>query len=528
MDLNIRQFKQSVLSDYRNAFLGHELRRVAMVESDCHFVTDHCDVAQVALARFVSPSDKFLMTGVDLTLDIARGSISPRNFFSSLFSSAYDAFAEGHVAKLSVAVGMAMAKAADASAANSDKGIVLCSIGGDFSADGEFFESVCFAAARSLPLAVILWNNTGAYTNGNLIRQLGGFGSASKSHRTLSIEAVRSDDYAALCRVMQLQVQRSRQGVTTLTFVDGIADSIPNFRKWILDKQIATPLQLDEVESSARQLVDRDRRDTYFASLVGEAPIRMPHRALIDITDVISNSTRPVMSLEAMPGIVAKAVGVASSGVGVFAEVSASDLNPSVLWDFPDVPLCLRTTDVRLGRMLGASPESCTTWTPASTREAHDCYTQILSSNSLSLVVEPGAKTSDIPVKPTPGAATRLADGEDVTIVSFANTTQVASDAVGLLLSQNIKAELIHLSSVRPLDADDVIANSVRKTKRLVVVDVDPEGRVASRILAELAQRPLVLRNLMSKPRRIWPKSPLHPVEPHDLCRLIAEMMNDD
>ncbi len=68
------------------------------------------------------------------------------------------------------------------------------------------------------------------------------------------------------------------------------------------------------------------------------------------------------------------------------------------------------------------------------------------------------------------GKAKVLREGTDVTIVSFSMGLTYALDAADKLAEEGVKAEVIDLRSLRPLDTDTIIA-SVQKTNRLVVVE---------------------------------------------------------
>ncbi len=74
-------------------------------------------------------------------------------------------------------------------------------------------------------------------------------------------------------------------------------------------------------------------------------------------------------------------------------------------------------------------------------------------------------------------------EGSDVTIVAFSIMVDVALKAADLLAEQNIKAEVINLRTIRPLDVETIIA-SVKKTNRVVSVE---EGWPFAGIGAEIA-----------------------------------------
>ncbi|NPD66490.1 pyruvate dehydrogenase complex E1 component subunit beta [Lichenicola cladoniae] len=76
-------------------------------------------------------------------------------------------------------------------------------------------------------------------------------------------------------------------------------------------------------------------------------------------------------------------------------------------------------------------------------------------------------------------------EGTDVTIVAFSIMVGVALKAAEILAEQGIKAEVINLRTIRPLDTATII-ESVKKTSRLVTVE---EGWPFSGIGAEVAMQ---------------------------------------
>ena len=79
--------------------------------------------------------------------------------------------------------------------------------------------------------------------------------------------------------------------------------------------------------------------------------------------------------------------------------------------------------------------------------------------------------------------------GSDVTIVGFSRMVDVALQAADLLAGDGLAAEVLNLRSLRPLDAETVLA-SLRKTNRLVTVE---EGWPYAGIGSEIAA--LVMEN---------------------------------
>lgn len=524
-DINLKQFKDSVLNDYRLAFAGREMRRAAMVEADCHYVTARSDVAQVALARFAAPADAYVSAGLDLTASLVKGETSGSEFFKSIFSSAYDMYCHGAPSRLSVAVGMALADASRGVSAG-ERRVVICSATGDFGSNGDFLEAVCYAAARSLPLCIVLWNNNGTTPNGNLMRQLSGFGMAAGGRKTLNIETAHGNDYPALCRVMKRQVDVARGGCTALTFVSGDEQDVDAFGRWIVEKEIATCAQVDDIETRARQEVERQRRSAYLTSLVDDTPVRHPHRTLMDIDELCGESTLPVMRMPADYGSINKAIGVALTGVLPVVEASAAEVAASLMGQYPAVPLVVRSTDIEAGTFLSATGGETEVYTPVTQAEAASIYTSVFGNPRQAVILEPGFDgRNERPINAKASAAAKLSVGEDATVVSFGLVTRSAADAVRLLESQGLRVDLIHLGSLRPLDPEGLVAASLRKTKRLVIVDTDPSGLSSRIIIAGLALASEALRHLMVEPVVVRPSSSLRPVEPHDVCLAVGKIV---
>jgi pyruvate/2-oxoglutarate/acetoin dehydrogenase E1 component len=78
--------------------------------------------------------------------------------------------------------------------------------------------------------------------------------------------------------------------------------------------------------------------------------------------------------------------------------------------------------------------------------------------------------------------------GRDVSLVTYGGTLFKTLTAADVLAAEGIDAEVIDLRTLRPLDMDTVFS-SVRKTRRLVVVDEGwRTGSLAAEILAQVAE----------------------------------------
>jgi len=79
-------------------------------------------------------------------------------------------------------------------------------------------------------------------------------------------------------------------------------------------------------------------------------------------------------------------------------------------------------------------------------------------------------------------------EGSDVTIVAHSKMVTHSLEAAQELAKEGIKAEVINLRSIRPLDIDTII-KSVKKTNRLIVVEGGfPAFGVGSEICAQIVE----------------------------------------
>lgn len=87
------------------------------------------------------------------------------------------------------------------------------------------------------------------------------------------------------------------------------------------------------------------------------------------------------------------------------------------------------------------------------------------------------------------GRAQIVKEGKDITIVSSSHMTLEAIRAVDILEKDGIKAELIDLRTIKPLD-ENTILDSVKKTGRLIVLDGAWRSfGVSAEILALVAEK---------------------------------------
>ena len=97
------------------------------------------------------------------------------------------------------------------------------------------------------------------------------------------------------------------------------------------------------------------------------------------------------------------------------------------------------------------------------------------------------------------GKARKVRDGSDLTLVAWGNTVEKSVEALDKI-SNEISVELIDLRSIVPWDAA-AIEQSVRKTRRLVVVQEDTENcSVGQMIISHVSGTPELWNELLSPP----------------------------
>src|SRR2546430_16171 len=104
------------------------------------------------------------------------------------------------------------------------------------------------------------------------------------------------------------------------------------------------------------------------------------------------------------------------------------------------------------------------------------------------------------PIRAVPlGQARRLRDGSDVTLVAWGNTVEKSLEALDKI-DNGISVELIDLRSIVPWDKS-AIEESVRKTRRLVVVQEDTENcSVGHMLISHIASAPELWNEMISPP----------------------------
>lgn len=163
-------------------------------------------------------------------------------------------------------------------------------------------------------------------------------------------------------------------------------------------------------------------------------------------------------------------------------------------------PLIVRTRGHRLegiwhsGSPMGAiinSIRGILVCVPRNMTQAAGMYNTLLEGDEPALVVEclNGYRSKEpLPVNlgefRTPiGKAERVREGQDITIVSYGSTFNMCMQAAEQLEALDIDVELIDARTLLPFDKEHLVAQSLKKTSRLLVVDEDVPGGAAAYLL---------------------------------------------
>ncbi|RYY17007.1 MAG: transketolase, partial [Cytophagaceae bacterium] len=94
-----------------------------------------------------------------------------------------------------------------------------------------------------------------------------------------------------------------------------------------------------------------------------------------------------------------------------------------------------------------------------------------------------------------------LRQGEDITIVTYGSMCRIALDAAQQLAEVGISAEVIDVQTLLPFDTDQLIADSLRKTGRVVFTDEDVPGGATAYMMQQVLDNQQAYQLLDSAPR---------------------------
>lgn len=146
--------------------------------------------------------------------------------------------------------------------------------------------------------------------------------------------------------------------------------------------------------------------------------------------------------------------------------------------------------------------------TPRNMTQAAGFYNTMLQSDDPALVVEclNGYRLKErlpenIGVYTVPlGVPEVLAEGTDVTLVTYGSCVRVAEEGIEMLKQHGISVELIDVQTLLPFDLEHRIVASLKKTNRVLFMDEDLPGGATAYMMREVLEKQGGYRYLDSPP----------------------------
>jgi 2-oxoisovalerate dehydrogenase E1 component len=131
---------------------------------------------------------------------------------------------------------------------------------------------------------------------------------------------------------------------------------------------------------------------------------------------------------------------------------------------------------------------------PRNMTKAAGFYNTLLASDDPALVIEPLNGYRSKEKMPTNlgefreplGVPEIIKEGADLTLVSYGSTLNLCEIAAKQLLELGIDIELIDAQTLIPFDVNHIIAESIEKTNRLLIVDEDVSSGATAYMLDKI------------------------------------------
>ena len=148
---------------------------------------------------------------------------------------------------------------------------------------------------------------------------------------------------------------------------------------------------------------------------------------------------------------------------------------------------------------------------PRDMTRASGFYNTMLQSDEPALIIEPlnGYRLREtrpanigefrIPV----GVPEVIETGTDVTLVTYGSCVRIAQDAVAQLRDFKISVELIDVQSLEPFDIHHMIAQSLKKTNKIVFFDEDVPGGATAYMLQKVLEEQKGFQYLDAEPQTV-------------------------
>ena len=151
---------------------------------------------------------------------------------------------------------------------------------------------------------------------------------------------------------------------------------------------------------------------------------------------------------------------------------------------------------------------------PRNMTQAAGFYNTLLKSDEPALVIEPlnGYRIKEklptnlgefcLPL----GQVEIISQGTDVTLVTYGSCVRVAQDAINQLSDHGISVELIDVQSLLPFDINKQIAESIKKTNKVLFLDEDVSGGATSYMMQQVIEGQNAFKYLDMEPTTLTAK----------------------
>ncbi|NOU48784.1 MAG: transketolase [Bacteroidales bacterium] len=152
---------------------------------------------------------------------------------------------------------------------------------------------------------------------------------------------------------------------------------------------------------------------------------------------------------------------------------------------------------------------------PRNMTQAAGFYNTFLASDEPALIIEPlnayrlrERKPSNIgEFRVAPGIPDVLRIGKDITLVTYGSCVRIAEEAADQLAEFGIEVELIDVQTLIPFDIHAIIAQSLKKTNKILFFDEDVPGGATSYMLQEVLEVQNAFKYLDSEPKTLTAKA---------------------
>jgi len=152
---------------------------------------------------------------------------------------------------------------------------------------------------------------------------------------------------------------------------------------------------------------------------------------------------------------------------------------------------------------------------PRNMTQAVGMYNTLLQSNDPGLVIEclNGYRLKEtlpsnlLDYTVPPGIPEIIKEGEDITIVSYGSTLRIVQEAAERLEVSGISCEIVDVQTLLPFDINHKIADSLKKTNRILFVDEDVPGGAAAYMYNKVMEEQNGYRLLDVAPRTLTGKA---------------------